>query len=124
MFLQKLSLSVARCLLRPKQETPLTLDDRFPTLLFIDLVKSYDEIFKSADELKTKQREDRCALSLPSIPPVVDLPLSYKPRRQRTKPIDLRLSRSSMGSPGAIDPSTAGELLKSHQIATRSKSVV
>lgn len=79
-YLQKLSLSVARSLIRPKVETPITLDDRFPGLLFIDLIKHYDEIFGSADELKTKQREDR-----------------YKPRRQRTKPIDVRISRSKMG---------------------------
>ena len=61
-FLQKLALSVARCILRPKVETPLTLDDRFPSLLFVDLVKSSDVVFQSADELKTKQREDRYAL--------------------------------------------------------------
>lgn len=58
----------------------MTLDDRFPGLLFIDLVKSYEEVFADADLLRSKQREDR-----------------YKPRRQRTKIIDSRLSRSSIG---------------------------
>ncbi|KAM0753052.1 hypothetical protein T439DRAFT_378788 [Meredithblackwellia eburnea MCA 4105] len=96
-YLQKLALSVARCLLRPKVDTALTLDDRFPTLLFIDLIKSYDVIFASADELKTKQREDR-----------------YKPRRQRTKPVDVRMSRSRIGvdASGSVDLGKGRDLLK------------
>ncbi|KAI5476919.1 Rho GTPase-activating protein [Pseudohyphozyma bogoriensis] len=96
-YLQKLALSVARCIVRPKQESALTLDEKFPALLFIDLVKHFDEIFSSADELKTKQREDR-----------------YKPRRQRTKPVDVRISRTNLGvdANASVDLSKAGELLK------------
>lgn len=58
-YLQKLSLSMSRCIIRPKVETALTLDDRHPVLLFADLVKNFEGVFKAADELKSKQREDR-----------------------------------------------------------------
>ncbi|KAL8293658.1 hypothetical protein RQP46_000359 [Phenoliferia psychrophenolica] len=94
-FLQKLALSVARCVLRPKVETSLTLDDRFPTLLLVDLVKNFDVIFHSADELKSKQREDR-----------------YKPRRQRTKPVDVRVSRSRIDASGSVDLGEGKKLLQ------------
>lgn len=65
-YLQKLSLSVSRCIIRPKHDTPLTLDDRFPTLLVADLVSRCAEIFESVDLLKTKQSEDRFVSALPS----------------------------------------------------------
>ncbi|KDE06877.1 hypothetical protein MVLG_02765 [Microbotryum lychnidis-dioicae p1A1 Lamole] len=100
-YLQKLALSVARCLVRPRQETSLSIDDRFPTLVFSDLVKNHAVIFASADELKhSKTREER-----------------YRPRRQRTKPVDARLSRSKIG---VAERRTVGveegmELLQEHR---------
>ncbi|KAK4706180.1 hypothetical protein P7C70_g14, partial [Phenoliferia sp. Uapishka_3] len=112
-FLQKLSLSFARCLLRPKVETSLTLDDRFPSLLFVDLIKEHEVVFKSADELKTKQREDRFvtfhinleAHSFRAHRLSFFFVNSYKPRRQRTKPVDVRMSRTRIGvdANGSVD---------------------
>ncbi|KAK4057745.1 Rho-GTPase-activating protein 8 [Microbotryomycetes sp. JL221] len=95
-YLQKLSLSLARCVVRPRFETAISLDDRFPTLLFADLVRHHTVIFSSADQLKSG-RDDR-----------------YKPRRQRTRPMDARLSRSSMGVSAneSIDRETADALLR------------
>ncbi|SCZ91402.1 BZ3500_MvSof-1268-A1-R1_Chr1-2g01385 [Microbotryum saponariae] len=100
-YLQKLALSVARCLVRPRQETSLSIDDRFPTLVFSDLVKNHAVIFASADELKhSKKREER-----------------YRPRRQRTKPVDARLSRSKIGvaERGTVGVEEGMELLQEHR---------
>lgn len=44
--------------MRPKIETAITLDDRFPALLVADLIRGKDIIFRSADELKVG-RDDR-----------------------------------------------------------------
>lgn len=107
-YLQKLSLSVSRCIIRPKHDTPLTHDDRFPQLLFIDLVSRYAEIFKYADELKAAQRDDR-----------------YKPRRQRTKLVDQRISRSRLGvaQNETVDPDRSVEIRK-EQLTSPSGSPV
>ena len=110
-YIQKLSLSFGRCLVRPKVETALTLDDRFPVLLFADLVRSADEVFGAADELRDGgKREDR-----------------YLPRRQRTKPVDVRLSRSSLraagaGVPAVPDQAEAMAVLKEHRESLSSNS--
>ncbi|KAK4046385.1 Rho-GTPase-activating protein 8 [Microbotryomycetes sp. JL201] len=103
-YLQKLSLSLARCVLRPRYETAITLDDRFPALLFSDLVRQFEVIFSSADELKS-ERTDR-----------------FKPRRQRTRPTDARLSRSSMGvaATEVIHPDKADSLLREQRQALAS----
>ncbi|SCV67987.1 BQ2448_108 [Microbotryum intermedium] len=100
-YLQKLALSVARCLVRPRQETSLSIDDRFPALLFSDLVKNHEVIFAAADELKhSKLREER-----------------YRPRRQRTKPVDTRLSRSKIGvaERQSVGMEEGMELLQEHR---------
>lgn len=57
-YLQKLALSTARCFLRPKVDTSMTLDDRFPALLVADLVRACDEVFEAADQLRVG-RDDR-----------------------------------------------------------------
>jgi hypothetical protein len=44
--------------MRPKVETAITLDDRFPALLVADLIRGREVVFKSADELKVG-RDDR-----------------------------------------------------------------
>ena len=94
-FLQKLALSLARCVLRPKVETPISLDDRFPSLLFVDLVKNFDVIFDAADELKSKQREDRYA----------PFPFSFPLRSRRMAnsnltllPVKMRIVTNPVGS--------------------------
>lgn len=81
-YLHKLSLSLARPLLRPKQTTPLSLDDRFPAAVISFLLTHPDEVFDRAAEIAKKEREDR-----------------YRPRRQRTKPVDERVRRSNLGQP-------------------------
>ncbi|KAM0793656.1 hypothetical protein ACM66B_001087 [Microbotryomycetes sp. NB124-2] len=103
-YLQKLSLSLARCVIRPRYETAITLDDRFPALLFADLVRQFDVIFSSADQLKSGRVE------------------RFKPRRQRTRPTDARLSRSSMGvsASEAVDREKADTLLREQRQAIAS----
>lgn len=110
-YLQKLSLSFGRALVRPKVETALTLDDRFPVLLFADLVRGAGEVFAAADELRDGgRRDDR-----------------YMPRRQRTKPVDVRLSRSSLRAAGAGVPAVPGQaeamaVLREHRESLSSTS--
>ncbi|KAG0664011.1 hypothetical protein C6P46_001871, partial [Rhodotorula mucilaginosa] len=99
-YLHKLSLSLARPLLRPKQTTPLSLDDRFPAAVISFLLTHSDEVFDKAVEIAKKEREDR-----------------YRPRRQRTKPVDERVRRSNLrgqpvvaGSPPPVPPRTGQSL--------------
>ncbi|GAA5827094.1 hypothetical protein JCM11251_001116 [Rhodosporidiobolus azoricus] len=80
-YIHKLSLSLSRALVRPKTDTALTLDDRFPSH-FLTLLLSHgvDEIFPLAEEKAKREREER-----------------YRPRRQRTKPLDVRPTRAKLG---------------------------
>ncbi|KAF8511843.1 hypothetical protein BU17DRAFT_96904 [Hysterangium stoloniferum] len=82
-YTTKLALSLGRTILRPKYETEMSIQERHPTLLFIDLVKHYTEILP-----KTISRKKRESLERPI------------PTRKRTKMVDQRLSRSriSIGS--------------------------
>lgn len=58
-YVYKLALSMSRAVVgRPRVDTSLTLEDRAPTLLFVDLVKSCEDVFRAADELKSG-RDDR-----------------------------------------------------------------
>lgn len=97
-YLHKLSLSLARPLLRPKQTTPLSLNDRFPAAVISFLLTHPDEVFDKAAEIAKKEREDR-----------------YRPRRQRTKPVDERVRRSNLpvvaGSPPPPVPPRTGQSL-------------
>ncbi|GAA5958118.1 hypothetical protein JCM21900_002917 [Sporobolomyces salmonicolor] len=79
-YLQKLALSLSRPLLRPKVETALTLDERFPALVVAEVLKGGEGLMGEAEEVAKREREER-----------------YKPRRQRTKPIDVRPSRTNLG---------------------------
>ncbi|BGP12304.1 hypothetical protein JCM10213_006628 [Rhodosporidiobolus nylandii] len=96
-FLQKLSLSLSRPLMRPKTETALTLDARFPAQTIATLIKHSDAIFPAAEEAAKKEREER-----------------YKPRRQRTKPIDVRPTRGNLGigARESVDLGRAGQVLQ------------
>ncbi|BGP28401.1 Rho-GTPase-activating protein 8 [Rhodotorula toruloides] len=96
-YLHKLSLSLSRPLLRPKTTTALNLDDRFPASVITDLVTSSSTIFSLATDIAHKGREER-----------------YRPRRQRTKPIDQRPRRSNLGlgERDTVDKEKAEEVLR------------
>ncbi|KDN47337.1 hypothetical protein K437DRAFT_262467 [Tilletiaria anomala UBC 951] len=86
MWLQKLGMSTGRALLRPPSELPQTIYARHPALLVIDLVKNYDKLFP--DIVAAKAKESGLANQAKRRAPV----------RRRTKPIDMRTSRSSLAA--------------------------
>ncbi|KAG6890096.1 hypothetical protein C0995_012045 [Termitomyces sp. Mi166 len=93
-YITKLALSVGRAVVRPKVETEISIQDRHPTLLFIDLIKYYDAILPPTINRKKRESERK---------PLI---------RKRTAPVDMRLSRSRI-SAGA----DAQQLLAAQQIA-------
>ncbi|GAA6055536.1 hypothetical protein JCM3770_006775 [Rhodotorula araucariae] len=99
-YIHKLALSLARPLLRPKTETALTLDDRFPATFLSTLLSASGELFAMAERAALKSREER-----------------YRPRRQRTKPTDVRARRSNLGlaAEESVDSGRAGEVLRVQQ---------
>ncbi|KAF7294424.1 hypothetical protein MKEN_01434900 [Mycena kentingensis (nom. inval.)] len=74
-YISKVALSVGRAIVRPKVETQMSIQDRHPTLMFIDLVKNARLI---RDTIAKKKRESERKI----------------PIRKRTAPVDMRLSRS------------------------------
>ncbi|GJN92015.1 hypothetical protein Rhopal_005043-T1 [Rhodotorula paludigena] len=104
-YVHKLSLSLSRPLLRPRIETALTLDDRFPSVFLSTLLTHSSSLFALAEEVAKKEREER-----------------YRPRRQRTKPVDQRIKRSDLTHGGAasesVDLGKAGEALKQQHRAS------
>ncbi|KAF9218988.1 hypothetical protein BS17DRAFT_790309 [Gyrodon lividus] len=82
-YMTKLALSIGRTIIRPKIETELSIQDRHPTLLFLDLLKNYDSILPPTIAKKKRESERRI------------------PVRKRTAPIDMRISRGkiSVGAP-------------------------
>ncbi|GAA5846868.1 hypothetical protein JCM9279_004472 [Rhodotorula babjevae] len=99
-YIHKLSLSLSRPLLRPAVETALTLDDRFPAVFLSTLLSSSSDLFVAASDIAKKHRDER-----------------YRPRRQRTKPIDQRVRRSALGlgAQESVDLGRAEEVLKLQQ---------
>ncbi|KAJ3551510.1 hypothetical protein NP233_g13067 [Leucocoprinus birnbaumii] len=95
-FITKLALAIGRTVLRPKQESELSIQDRHPTLLFIDLLKHYDTLLPPTISRKKRESERKV------------------PIRKRTAPIDMRLSRSRI-SIGA----DAKQLLAAQQAAAK-----
>ncbi|KAI1796635.1 hypothetical protein LXA43DRAFT_1071262 [Ganoderma leucocontextum] len=79
-YVTKLALSMSRTILRPKQENTYSIQDRHPALLFMDLVNKYDQILPPAI-LKKKRESDRKV-----------------PVRRRTRPVDMRMSRSRISA--------------------------
>ncbi|KAM6496929.1 hypothetical protein JOM56_007402 [Amanita muscaria] len=75
-FIAKLALTFGRAIIRPKQETELSIQDRHPTLLFIDLMTKYESILPSTIAKKKRESERKV------------------PTRKRTAPVDMRMSRS------------------------------
>lgn len=57
--LSKLSLSLSRPLLRPKQETALTLDERYPFIVVGELLKGGEALMSEIEEALKKEREER-----------------------------------------------------------------
>nr|GAT46765.1 predicted protein [Mycena chlorophos] len=92
-YVSKLAISVARTIIRPKIESELSIQDRHPTLMFIDLVNNPGMI---KDTISKKKRESERKI----------------PIRKRTAPVDMRLSRSRI-SVGA----DAKQLLAAQQVA-------
>lgn len=95
-YITKLALSVGRTIIKPKVETELSIQDRHPTLLFIDLLKNYDDILPPTIARKKRESERRI------------------PIRKRTAPVDMRMSRGriSVGAP-------TREILAAQQAAQR-----
>ncbi|KAJ7504519.1 hypothetical protein B0H11DRAFT_521310 [Mycena galericulata] len=93
-YTTKLALSVGRTIIRPKFESELSIQDRHPTLLFIDLVKNYEAIIPPTIARKKRESERKI------------------PLRKRTAPVDMRLSRSRI-SVGA----DTKQLLAAQQVA-------
>lgn len=91
-FISKLGHSLGPSILRPAIESSKTLDDRFPAKLFGDLLFHYSGIMPKVLEVKNKVEEER-----------------YAPKRQRTKMVDQRLSRSSVAG---NDAETQQRMLK------------
>lgn len=88
-YVTKLALTMGRTVLRPKFETDVSIQDRHPTLLFMDLVNHYSEILPPTITKKKRESERKI------------------PLRKRTAPIDMRMSRSRISVSG-----NASELLQ------------
>ncbi|OSD03102.1 hypothetical protein PYCCODRAFT_1494927 [Trametes coccinea BRFM310] len=99
-YITKLALSMGRTILRPKQENEFSIQDRHPTLLFIDLVSKYDEILPPAIAKKKRESERKV------------------PIRRRTRPVDMRMSRSRISAGADLKE------LAAQQLAQRGLKVV
>ncbi|KIK99806.1 hypothetical protein PAXRUDRAFT_822344 [Paxillus rubicundulus Ve08.2h10] len=95
-YMTKLALSIGRTIIRPKIETDLSIQDRHPTLLFLDLLKNYESVLPPAIAKKKRESERRI------------------PVRKRTAPVDMRMSRGriSIGAPPR-------EILAAQQVAQK-----
>ncbi|KAF8661265.1 hypothetical protein AX16_001368 [Volvariella volvacea WC 439] len=93
-YTSKIALSIGRTIIRPKVETELSIQDRHPTLLVIDLIKHYAVLLPPTIEKKKRESERKV------------------PLRKRTAPVDMRLSRSRI----SID-ANAQELLAAQKLA-------
>lgn len=77
-FVAKLGATLGPCILRPPIDSNKTLNDRFPTQLFVDLLRDYADLLPPTLLKKSKVEEKR-----------------YAPKRQRTKMVDERVTRST-----------------------------
>jgi len=77
-YIAKLGASLGPCILRPAVENSKTLNDRFPAQLFGDLLKDYASLLPPTLVKKARVEEER-----------------YAPKRQRTKMVDQRVTRST-----------------------------
>lgn len=85
-YCNKLGLSLGSAVLRPMRESGYTLVSPIATLVVVDLVQDYEHIFPRVLDAKIRQMHQgdnaRAARGVPI--------------RKRTKPVDERISRSSM----------------------------
>ncbi|KAJ3986364.1 hypothetical protein F5890DRAFT_1572336 [Lentinula detonsa] len=79
-YMTKLALSIGRTVVRPKFETEITIQDRHPTLLFLDLLKDYEAILPPTIARKKRESERKI------------------PLRKRTAPMDMRIHRSRLST--------------------------
>ncbi|QRV88863.1 Rho-GTPase-activating protein [Ceratobasidium sp. AG-Ba] len=77
-YVAKLGLSLGRVFMRPKVENELSIQDRHPKLLVVDLIERYEEILPPT-VIKKKKEVARAV-----------------PQRKRTKPFDERINRRSL----------------------------
>ncbi|KIM44972.1 hypothetical protein M413DRAFT_17839 [Hebeloma cylindrosporum] len=96
-YYTKIALSIGRSILRPKFETELSIQDRHPTLFFLDLLKHYDILLPPTISRKKRESERKV------------------PIRKRTAPIDMRLSRSRISM--QMGPAETQQLLAAQHIA-------
>ncbi|CAE6425835.1 unnamed protein product [Rhizoctonia solani] len=76
-YVAKLGLSLGRIFMRPKVENELSIQERHPKLLVVDLIDRYDEILPPTVAKKKREVERKA------------------PTRKRTKPFDQRINRRS-----------------------------
>ncbi|KAL5513060.1 RGA8 [Sanghuangporus vaninii] len=77
-YMTKLALSMGRNILRPKVENEISIQDRHPTSLFIDLLKHFDAVLPPTIARKKRESDRKI------------------PLRKRTRPVDMRMSRSRL----------------------------
>ncbi|KAF8327151.1 uncharacterized protein EI90DRAFT_2998640 [Cantharellus anzutake] len=77
-YRNKLALSLGRAILRPRIETPLSVQDKHPTVFFIDLLTHYENVLPKAIQQKRRDSGSRLI-----------------PLRKRTAPIDMRVHRGT-----------------------------
>ncbi|EST08156.1 Rho GTPase-activating protein domain protein [Kalmanozyma brasiliensis GHG001] len=94
-YTNKLGLALGRALLRPAHESAYTVTSQIGTLVVIDLVQHYEDIFP---DLVAKKRDEAAAQV--STSPSNGWAQGQRPTpiRKRTKPVDQRISRSSIGA--------------------------
>lgn len=92
-YSNKLGLALGRALLRPRRETAYTVTSQIGTLVVVDLLTYYEEIFPEVMEKKRKEKVAQLAASPSKAGWQRPMPI-----RKRTKPVDQRISRSSIGS--------------------------
>ena len=95
-YTNKLGLALGRALLRPKRESQYTVASQIGTLVVVDLVQHYGAIFP---ELVDKRLKESVSASPSSSRTGFAADGQRRtPIRKRTKPVDQRISRSSIGS--------------------------
>ncbi|KAI0091704.1 hypothetical protein BDY19DRAFT_885240 [Irpex rosettiformis] len=100
-FITKLGIGLGRAILRPKAENKFSIQDRHPTLFFVDLVQKYAQILPPTIAKKKRDSERKV------------------PIRKRTRPMDMRMSRSRI-SEGADLKELAAQQLAQRGIRAKS----
>jgi len=85
MYIAKLSMSIGKAIVRPKQETSMSIQSNYAHLFFADLIKNYEEILPPSIERKRRESAQRAM-----------------PVRKRTKLVDARQMRRSIDA--SADP--------------------